>query len=189
MREKLLQHLERSPLDPAQAYQQVMKESGVQQGGLPPQGRGQESSMAGMLGMAEPMALPPMLPQPYMDASVQPRGPVPGLNQPSPGGLLPQNPPQDLSREANPMGVVDLANSANVLPGDTPDVGGGMNFDMMRRMLEGAGGVGGDDYKPPQPPANPAPRGNQWNTFKAEMLQTPGVPRLPTLAEILGKGR
>lgn len=192
MREKLLQHLERSPLDPAQAYQQLMQESGVEQGGLPPQSQGQQTSMAGLLDSAEPMQLPPMLPQPYMDASAQPQGPVPGLQQPSPGGLLPQAPAPDLSREANPAGVVNLDNSAEVMPNLMPGETGGMpNVGSMAKMLEGlAGGMGGeDDWKPTPPPGAVAPRGNNWNTFQAAQFQTPGVQRMPTLAEILGRGR
>jgi hypothetical protein len=154
MREKLLQHLSMSPLDPAKAYQQVMESENPQAGGVP---------MGG-----EPQA-------PAQDFS----------------SML--NPQQDLSREANPMGVVNLANSAEVMPSASlmPGEQGGMpqaDAGGFAKMLQGmpTGGQSNRREQQPNPPAV-APRGNQWNPFTATQIQTPGVQRQPTLAELLGR--
>jgi hypothetical protein len=158
MREKLLQHLSMSPLDPAKAYQQIMESENPASGGLPMvNGVEQQSAFADM--------------------------------------MTPQA-PQNLSREANPTGVVNLANSAEVMPpteslmpgesGGMPQAADGMGS--FRSMLSGLpqGGQSNRRAQTTNPPAV-APRGNQWNPFTATQLQTPGVQRQPTLAELLGR--
>lgn len=170
MREKLLKHLEQSPLVPAQAYQQVMQESGGD---------------VGLGGMPNPEQMQGGAPSPF--SSMLGTEPEPlGL-----GSFMPQ--PPDLSREANPLGVVNLANSAEVMPNLMPDVAGaggagGLDVAAMMKMFEGAGGVK-DDYKPPQYPSAVAPRGNNWNTFTASQFQTPQAARMPTLSELLDTRR
>lgn len=164
-REKLLQHLERSPLDPAQAYQQVMQESQVQLGGAPPPPMGQ-SQQGGFSGLLDPAPMPPL-----------------GLE-----GLTPRI-QADQSREANPAGVVNLGDSSQIMPGE-PTPAAGVDFASLQKMFEGLGGGQGDGYKPPPPPSAPAPQGNHWNNFSAAQLQTPVQGRMPTLAELLnGRGR
>lgn len=162
MREKLLQHLSMSPLDPAKAYQQIMQTESPQAGGVP---------MGGQAPAEPPMDFTNML-----------------------GGA---QPPQDLSRENNPMGTVNLANSAQVMPtaeGLMPGESGGMptqrpSIDGFKAMLSGMPNNGQGNRQPvaPNPPAV-APKGNQWNPLNVTQLQTPAVQRQPTLAELL-RGR
>lgn len=153
MREKLLNYLSMSPLDPAKAYDEILKGENPAQGGMP------QAAAQPQQGFAELMA-----------------------------------PQQDLSREANPMGVVNLANSAEVLPPPNPLVAGApaaMDPNSLKALFEGlAGGGGGEKEAPIQFPPASAPRGNNWNTFTAAPLQSSQFGGLPSLAELLeGRGR
>lgn len=153
LREKLLNHLSLSPLDPAAAYGEIMK--------------------------ADKMMAGSMIP-----GSMVPEAPQQG----SFSQLM--TPQQDLSREANPMGVVNLANSAEVMPQSSslmPGEQGGMPTASTdyKKLFEGLAGMRQEEEPRLPTPSAPAPRGNNWSTFKAEQFQTPAVGAPLSLADLL----
>jgi hypothetical protein len=58
------------------------------------------------------------------------------------------------------------------------------------KMFEGVAGMSRNEEPRRNPPSNPAPRGNNWSTFKAQMFETPDMNAPLSLADLLeGKRR
>jgi len=171
MREKLLNSLSLSPLDPAAAYSEILKsETGGFSSGAVENPRKPEGVFNELL-TGEKQSFPELGP-------LQPIAPS-QTTRPFEFDYTDQN------------SIAGMANAAGqLMPGEqggvpTPDTG---LADAMK-MLGGLGGLGGqeDTYQQPPYPSAPSPRGNNWNTLKVDGLQTPAVKRLPTLSELLGR--
>lgn len=187
MRDKLLTNLAMSPLDPAAAMQQLQPEmQDYARGGLPPTQELPKREMDSVVngGPAQRFIPENATPNDYAPKGTG-KGPwsfdYSGGNGAAAGDT--GNPNFVPLAAASAAGMDP---GASILPGETAGIPNGTSD--LSKMLQGAGGGSGEDnYRPPQAPAPSL--GSRWNPFQAEMLQTPGVNRLPSLAEILAQRR
>lgn len=171
-RARLLNHLAMSPLDPAAAYQEILKgDLGGPAVQAQPQAEVQSPKLADVLAGSEQGQFPQLGPLQHLPTAEA------GMQKPFEFNY------------ANPDAgnVAGMQSAAGQLVAQEPAAGGGVDIEGMRKMLQGLGGAQRQDIRPQQSPQAPAPRGNNWNTFRAQNLETPGIQRPPTLAELLGR--
>jgi hypothetical protein len=160
MREKLLRHLSTSGIDPSAAYQEIMKQDKALQGEgfVPRVPLGGEPPKVDSADGFRAMLEPPMPAQ------------------------------TDLSREANPTGIVNLANSSEVMPNSSlmPTEGSGLDY---MKILQGIPGMQPQQQRQmPQAPAV-APQRQSWSPFSARMLESQAVARPDELAAYMAGRR
>jgi hypothetical protein len=175
-RQMLLDNLSRSPLDPAAAMQQLTTE--VARGGLPPEQPPAQPTMAETLDGQKFMPRGASVPIDY----------TPRKEGQGPWSL-------DWSGADNGAAVTNPDNPAFVPPAAAAATGTDPQAQTsglaatpegnLKALLEGAAGMPGTEQPRTSTPGTPSLT-HRWNPYQAQMLQTAGVARPMSLADLIG---